>query len=137
MDTEGNASPSQPDDGNTKLEEPDDDALTLHHVGVAYGYDNDYIYIPTSAEVYNSIDQDHLFAPTDDNNITLSEKAYAFLGMVLTANDDDDETESEPEDMDDNDPEPLLIGFDVNNPINILATAIHQGRLDHIFGLYQ
>ena len=116
--------------GNTKLEKPDNSALTLHYIGVAYGYNNDDVYIPTSAEVYNSIDQDHLFSPTNDNNITLSEEEPAFLGMVLTANDDDDEPESEPEDMDDNEPEPLPVGFDVNDPINVLATAIHCASLD-------
>ena len=129
MDAEGNESPSQPDDGNFQLEEPDNNALTVHHVGVAYGCNDDNVYIPTSAEVYDSIDQDHLFAPTDNNN-TSSDEAPVFLGMVLTANDDDDDDddeapESEPEDMDDDNPEPLPRGFDVNNPINVLATAIH------------
>ena len=105
--------------------------MTLHHVGVAYGCDNDNVYIPTSAEVYDSIDQYPLFAPTDDNNITLSEEAPVFLGMVLIVNvDDGADSQSEPEDMDDNDPEPLFIGFDVNDPINVLATAIHQATLD-------
>ena len=130
MDTEDNESPSQPDDSDTKSEEPDNSISTLHHIGVAYGYDNDDVYIPTSAEVYNSIDQDHLFARTNDNNITLNEEAPAFLGMVLTANDNDNEPESEPEDMNDIDSEPLPIGFDVNDPINVLAMAIHCAALD-------
>ena len=36
MDTEGNQSPSQSDDGNSQVEEPDNDALTLRPIGVAY-----------------------------------------------------------------------------------------------------
>ena len=55
MDTEDNESPSQPDDSDTKSEEPDNSISTLHHIGVAYGYDNDDVYIPTSAEVSQMI----------------------------------------------------------------------------------
>ena len=88
------------------MEELDNDALTVHHIGVAYRCNNDNVYIPTSAEVYDSIDQDHLFAPADNNNNTPSDKAPAFLGMVLTTNDDNDDDkvpEPEHEDMDDKD----------------------------------
>ena len=49
MDTEGNQSPSQSDDGNLQVEEPDDDPLTVRHIGVAHGCNNDNVYIPTSA----------------------------------------------------------------------------------------
>ena len=83
-------------------------------------------------EVHSYFDQDHLFTPTDDSNSTLSEEAPAFLGMIFTTNDDNDDDEapeSEPKDMDDEDQEPLPCGFDVNNPTNILATAIHQAAL--------
>ena len=83
-------------------------------------------------EVYGYFNQDHLFTPTDNNNSTTNEEAPAFLGMTLTANDgdDDDETpESGTKDMDDEDQETLPHGFDVNNPSNILATAIYQAAL--------
>ena len=82
--------------------------------------------------MYDYINQDHLFSPTDKNNSTLNEEASAFLGMVLTTNDDSDDVEapeSEPKDMDDDNQEPLPCGFDVNNSTNILATAIHQAAL--------
>ena len=46
--------------------------------------------------MYDSIYQDHLFASTNDDNITVSKETPAFLGMVLTANDDDNEPELEP-----------------------------------------
>ena len=38
---------------------------------LAYGCNNDNVYIPTSAEVYDSIDQDRLFATDDDNDNVL------------------------------------------------------------------
>ena len=82
--------------------------------------------------MYDYINQDHLFAPTDNNDSTLSEEAPAFLDMVLTANDnnDDDEApESEPKDMDNDNQEPLPRGFDDNNPTKILAMAINQAAL--------
>ena len=103
---------------------------TVRHVGVAHGCNNDNVYIPTSAEVYDSIDQDRLFATDDDNDNASSDPAPAFLGMVLTANDDDnDDKVPEQEEMDDGDSQQLPRGFDVNSPTNILATAIHQVAL--------
>ena len=92
------------------MEEPGNDTSTVRHVGVAYGCNNDNVYIPTSSEVYVSIiDQDQLFATDDDNDDEPSDDAPAFLGMVLTANDDNDESESEHEDMVDNEPEQLPV----------------------------
>ena len=89
-------------------------------------------YIPTSAEVFDSIiDQDRLFATDDDDNDKSSDPAPAFLGMVLTANDDNDDDEPEPEQegMDEDNLQQLLPGFDINSLTNILATAIHQAAL--------
>ena len=134
MDIEGTQSPSQSDDDNLQVEELDDDALTVHHVGLVYGCNNDNVYVPTSAEVYDSIDQDCLFATANNNDNTPSDDTPAFLGMVLTANDDNDDdelAEPEREDMNDEDLQHLPRGFDVNNPTNILATAIHQVALEH------
>ena len=56
MDTKGNESPSYVEDGNFESEEPDDAASTIHYVGVLCKYNDNDVYIPSSAEVFNSID---------------------------------------------------------------------------------
>lgn len=70
--TEGSESPSLVVDDNFESEGPDDAALTYHHVGVIYGYDDNNVYIPTLAEVFDYIDQDHLFTHDDNNELTVN-----------------------------------------------------------------
>ena len=125
METEGNESPSQVEDDNFESEKPDNSASTFHHVGLLCGYNNNGVYILSSAEVFDTIDQDHLFAHGNEGNFTVNEEAPAFLGMVLSAGDNNGKPESEPDDIIDNEPEQVLIGFDVNDPVNILAMALH------------
>ena len=69
----------------------DNDAPTQHKhcVGVLVGCDNDSSYILTSEEVYDSIDQDQLFADDDDDS-TIGGDLPAFLGMVVGEDSDDD-----------------------------------------------
>ena len=114
VDTEDNESPSFVVGGNSDLEELDDKALTHHHVGVLCGYDNN-IYIPTLVEVFDSINQDHLFAFDDDDELTVNEEIWAYLGIVLPVEDDNDnEFESESD------------TFDVNNLQNIFTSALYR-----------
>ena len=49
--------------------------------------------------------------------------------MVLSAGDNNNEPESEPDDIIYNEPEQVPVGFDVNNPVNILVTALCQAAL--------
>ena len=120
METEGNESPSQVEDGNFKSEEPDNAALTL-----LCGYNNDDVYIPSSTKVFDSIDQDHLLSHSNEDDCTVNEETLVFLGMVLSVDDTNDKPESKPDDIIDNEPEQVSIGFDVNNPVNIFATTLH------------
>ena len=99
VDTEGNESPSLVAGDNSELEEPDDAASTHYHVGVLYGYDNDDVSIPTLAEVFDSIDQDHLFA----------------WSCLLSVEDDSD-----------NESKSKSNAFDVNNLQSIFISALYK-----------
>ena len=60
----------------------------------------------------------------------MNEETLGFVGMILSADDNNNnEPESDPDDIIDNEPEQEPIGFDVNNPGNIFATALHQAAL--------
>ena len=84
VDTGGSESPSLVAGGNSELGQPDDIASTLHHIGVLCGYDNNSIYMPSLAEVFDSIDQDHLYAHDSDDELTVNEEMLAFLGMFFS-----------------------------------------------------
>ena len=75
--------------------------------------DNDSTYIPTSEEVYDSIDQNRLFADDENDDSTVSNEFSAFLGMVLTEDTDDtDDFDSD--------------SFDETDEINIILSALYQ-----------
>ena len=78
-------SPSVSTGGSNEWENPgNDDAPTQHKhcVGVLVGCDNDSTHIPTSEEIYDSIDKDKLFADNDDES-TIGGDLPAFLGMAV------------------------------------------------------
>ena len=78
-----------------------------HCVGVLVGCDNDSTYIPTSEEVYDSINQDRLFADDNDDDLTVGGKIPAFLGMALAHNVNDDDS------------------FDKTDETNIILSALY------------
>ena len=103
--------------GNSELGYLDDTASTQHHVGVLCGYD-DNIYIPTLAEVFDSVDQDHLSScddDDDDDELIVYNDMPAFLGMVLSENEDF---------ANDSDNESKSISFNVTNPKDIFNSAL-------------
>ena len=104
MDTEGSNERENPDD---------DDAPTQHKhcVGVLVGCDNDATYIPTSEEVYYSIDQDRLFADDNDDS-TIDGDLPAFLGMAVTEDSSVDDSSDEI--------------FDATNELNIMLHALYR-----------
>ena len=91
----------------------DDDTPTQqeHCVGVLVGCDNDATYIPTSEEVYYSIDQDRLFADDDDNS-TIGGDLPAFLGMAVTEDSSVDDSSDE--------------FFDATDKLNIMLHALYR-----------
>ena len=129
LDTEGNENPSLVSGGNFESEGPDNIALTLHHVGVICEYDDNDVYILTLIEVFDSIDQDHLFAHDDDDQLTVNEEIPAYLGMVLSIEDDsDNESKSKP-DPRYNESKPKPSPFDVDDPENIFASTLFQATV--------
>ena len=107
-------SPSVSTGGNNEWENPgNDDAPTQHEhcVGVLVGCDNDSSYIPTSGEVYDSIDQDRLFADNGDDS-TIEGDLPVFLGMVVAEDSDDDSSSNKI--------------FDKTNDVNIMLHALYR-----------
>ena len=108
-------SPSVDTEGSNGQENPgDDDAPTQqeHCVGVLMGCDNDATYIPTSEEVYYSIDQDRLFADDDDDS-AIGDDLPAFLGLTVTGGDSSVGSSSDE-------------SFDTTNELNILLHALYR-----------
>ena len=94
VDAVGEQSPSLVTRGNSEWKDLDKDETSTQHqhcVSVLVGCDNDSNCISTSEEVYDSINQDQLFAD-NDNNSTTTGKLPAFLGIALARDENDDDS---------------------------------------------
>ena len=115
VDTADDKNPTLTSDGINETQLPDEDVSSQYHIGVLCGCDSDDVHIPTLADVFDYINQDRLFACDDDNELTINEEIPAYLGMVLSENEDTTDNNNDG-------PEP----FDPNNPINVFTSALYH-----------
>ena len=74
---------------------------------------------------FDSIDQDHLFTHSDDDELTVNGETLPYLGRVLSVKDDSaNKLKPKPDDSSDDESEPKSKTFDVDDPGNIFASAL-------------
>ena len=81
-------------DGINETQLLDKNVSSQYHIGILCRCDNDDVHIPFSADVFDSIDQDQIFACNEDDELTINEETPASLDMILSENLNEDITDN-------------------------------------------